>query len=82
MRAERIEHSAHRVAYWPMTDQTLRKCRVVVSCRIRCESALRVLACTKLQRESLGSIVHQFTCSLWRIIFENFNPNGLILAEI
>ena len=30
-----------------------------------------------------GSIVHQFKLvSVWRIICENFNPNGLILAEI
>ena len=29
-----------------------------------------------------GSSVHQFTnVSVWRIICENFNPNGLILAE-
>ena len=47
MRAERIEHSAHRVAYWPMTDQTLRKCRVVMSCLMQCESSFTVeLACS------------------------------------
>ena len=37
-----VEHSAHKVSYWPITDQTLRKCRVVMSCRMQCESSLRV----------------------------------------
>ena len=34
-----VEHSAHKVSYWPITDQTLRKCRVVMSCRMQCESS-------------------------------------------
>ena len=29
-----------------------------------------------------GSIVHSLLVSVWRIICENFNPNGHILAEI
>ena len=50
-----------------------------------------VILCLKVLGKSVGlckttkdkrSIVHQFTCSVWRIICENFNPNRLILAEI
>ena len=29
--------SARIVAYWPVTDKILRKCRVVLSCRTQCD---------------------------------------------
>ena len=42
---------------------------------------VRVLACAKLQWERINcTLVYLF--SVWRIICENLNPNGLIFAEI
>ena len=43
-------------------------------------TGLRVLACAKLQREKINC-TSVYLYSVWRLISENFNPNGLILAE-
>ena len=55
--------------------------RFVPACSLRSTSTLTVLACAKLQRERINcTLVYLFIYE--ESSSENFNPNGLILAEI